>query len=162
MFAFFSPSPPKYSPVDDNEDDSESNFPLSNKELSPKPSRLRAALNYLLSWFWILSTVLFALLCTLQYFERRSIYQRGAYETGFSLELDPIKSQISLKEVQFTGGLYAENGTVKRRPQDVVWFDTPSPELDGRWNNLMRGMYDRCERRGAQGSDEERQESNLC
>ncbi|KAJ5389258.1 uncharacterized protein N7496_000326 [Penicillium cataractarum] len=100
----------------------------------------RSLKRQLLDWVWVISTVIFASLSFFLYIRSTRI---ATYEHGFSTDLDALKSQIQLHQVQFTGGLELnETGKLHRiiatgQPQYV---GPPTPEIDAAWDELMLAL----------------------
>ncbi|KAJ5689014.1 hypothetical protein N7462_003406 [Penicillium macrosclerotiorum] len=122
-------------------DDAEESQPFlserkSMREVVGDPKSLK---RQLADWSWVVSTVIFASLSVFLYFRSTRI---KTYENGFSTDLDALKPQIQLHQVQFTGGLELnETGKLHRiiDPEQPQYVGPPTPEIDAAWDELMLG-----------------------
>ncbi|KAI8633234.1 hypothetical protein F5Y19DRAFT_490409 [Xylariaceae sp. FL1651] len=72
-----------------------------------------------------------------------SVVLRPRYDIsrGLETELAPMKSQIEMEVITFTGDLdWDDNGTlVRTHPGSIEYVGNPSPEIDAAWEHLIFG-----------------------
>lgn len=95
------------------------------------------------AWPWILSTILFAVISILLYFQPRTTVpcqSQSSYEGGFLTDFQDAKQVIALEQRVFDSALYFnESSRLVEMEMNSQFVGPPSPKIDLAWNNLMLG-----------------------
>lgn len=97
------------------------------------------------AWPWILSTILFAVISILLYFQPRTTVpcqSQSSYEGGFLTDFQDAKQVIALEQRVFDSALYFnESSRLVEMEMNSQFVGPPSPKIDLAWNNLMLGRH---------------------
>ncbi|KAJ8132760.1 hypothetical protein O1611_g860 [Lasiodiplodia mahajangana] len=92
---------------------------------------------------WVAVTVVIWFISLLLTWKIASVVTRPRYDVslGLNTELEPLKSQIEMQVIRFTGDLdWDENGTlIRTHPGPIEYVGDPTPEIDAAWEHLIFG-----------------------